>query len=82
LISIELSSHTDCRGTDEYNLKLSKRRTESCVTYLVSRGISKGKCRIQGKWFGESEPLNKCNDTSTCTEEEYLVNKRTVIKKI
>jgi len=80
LASIELSSHTDCRGTDDYNDKLSKRRTESCIAYLVSRGISKD--RIQGKWFGESQPLNKCNDTSKCTEEEYLVNRRTEIKKI
>ena len=80
LASIELSSHTDCRGTDAYNDKLSKRRTESCIAYLVSRGISKS--RIQGKWFGESQPLNKCNDTSKCTEAEYLVNRRTVIKKI
>ncbi len=80
LESIELSSHTDCRGTDEYNSKLSKRRTESCITYLVSRGISKD--RIQGKWFGESQPLNKCNDITKCSEQEHLVNRRTEIKKL
>ena len=40
-IKIELSSHTDSRNTAEYNLELSKKRAQSAVDYLVSKGISR-----------------------------------------
>ena len=51
---VEVNSHTDARGTDEYNLKLSERRAESCVTYLFERGISSD--RIKAIGYGESSP--------------------------
>src|SRR5690606_23047452 len=38
-LTIELSSHTDSRGTHNYNERLSQRRAQSAVNYIVSRGI-------------------------------------------
>ncbi len=75
---IEFSSHTDARGSTEQNMILSKKRTESSVAYLVSKGVNKNK--IVSKWYGESMLLNKCKDGVPCTEEEHTVNRRTEIK--
>ena len=53
-IIIELQAHTDCRGKDAYNKKLSQRRAQSCVDYLVTKGIPKERMVPVGK--GEEEP--------------------------
>lgn len=54
-MEIELGSHTDNIGTDEYNLDLSNQRAKSCVDYLVSKGISES--RLTSKGYGESMPI-------------------------
>ena len=64
-------SHTDSRGSDEYNLSLSERRAQATVQYVISKGISAD--RITGKGFGETEPVVPCKP---CTEEEYAKNRR------
>jgi len=74
-MKIELSSHTDSRGSAPYNLNLSKRRAKSAVEYILSKGISSG--RIKSRGYGETKPLNKCRDGVQCTEEEYQLNRRT-----
>lgn len=74
-VKIDLSSHTDSRGTDEFNRRLSKKRNQSCINYLVSKGVNKN--RINGKWFGESILLNRCVDDIKCTEDEHKINRRT-----
>jgi peptidoglycan-associated lipoprotein len=79
-IKIELSSHTDSRGADAYNKKLSQKRAESAVAYIVSKGIDQN--RIVAKGYGESQPLNKCTNGVKCTEEEYQFNRRTEFKVI
>ena len=58
-VSIELASHTDMKGSDEYNMKLSDRRAKSVVDYLIAAGIETG--RISPKGYGESVPkvINK-----------------------
>jgi OOP family OmpA-OmpF porin len=53
-LEIEINSHTDARGTDAYNLKLSQRRAQSCVDYLIENGIDKGRLKPNG--FGETQP--------------------------
>ncbi|RSK46722.1 OmpA family protein [Hymenobacter perfusus] len=73
-ITIELSSHTDSRGKDAYNLALSQRRAESAVAYIVSKGVDKA--RITAKGYGESRPVLK----AAKTEEEYQRNRRTEFK--
>lgn len=71
-LRIYVKSHTDSRGTDEFNLDLSERRANSTVSYIVSKGISAD--RITGKGFGESEFKVDCQDK--CTDEEHALNRR------
>lgn len=78
-IRIQLSSHTDCRGTDEYNIDLSQKRAQAAVDYLVSVGISSGRLTAQG--FGESIPAVNCI-CENCTEEQHQINRRTTFKII
>ncbi|MVT06950.1 OmpA family protein [Chitinophaga tropicalis] len=54
-IIIEMSAHTDSKGKDAYNMKLSQRRAQSCVDYLISKGISSD--RMIAKGYGESRPI-------------------------
>ncbi len=75
---IELSSHTDSRGDDAYNLKLSERRANSARRWLVNKGIE-GK-RIKAKGYGETKILNHCNNGEDCTDEEHRFNRRSEFK--
>ncbi|MCD6355105.1 MAG: OmpA family protein [Prolixibacteraceae bacterium] len=75
---VELGSHTDCRGSDAYNKVLSQKRSDSAVSYIVSKGIAKD--RIIAKGYGESQLLNKCDDGVPCTEAEHRLNRRTEFK--
>lgn len=77
-LTIELTSHTDTRGTAEYNMKLSQQRSESSKSYLVSRGINGA--RITTLAAGESSPRNHCLDGVPCTEEEHQYNRRTEVR--
>lgn len=77
---IMVKSHTDNRGSDEYNLNLSDRRAKATVQYVLSKGISKDK--ISGKGYGESEPKVDCKEN--CTEEQHAQNRRSeflIVKK-
>jgi outer membrane protein OmpA-like peptidoglycan-associated protein len=76
--NIELGSHTDCRGTDQYNDELSQKRSDSVVDYIIGKGIAKD--RIIAKGYGESELVNDCDDGVDCTEEEHRLNRRTEFK--
>lgn len=69
---IMAKSHTDNRGSDAYNLKLSERRAQATVQYVISKGIASS--RISGKGFGESEPKIDCKEN--CTDEEHSKNRR------
>jgi outer membrane protein OmpA-like peptidoglycan-associated protein len=77
-IKVELSSHTDSRGSDKRNQALSQSRAQSCVNYLISQGVSK--TRIVAKGYGESQLLNKCKNGVTCDESDHQKNRRTEIK--
>jgi outer membrane protein OmpA-like peptidoglycan-associated protein len=77
-VTIELSSHTDSRGKDAYNMTLSQKRAEAAVDYIVSKGIDKA--RITAKGYGESKLRNKCKNNVKCTEEEHAKNRRTEFK--
>lgn len=74
-MAIELRSHTDSRGSDNYNMWLSQKRAESAVAYIVSKGVDKKNITAQG--YGESVPVNKCVNRVPCTEEEHQQNRRT-----
>jgi OmpA-OmpF porin, OOP family len=72
-IEIELSAHTDSRGSDEYNFKLSDNRAKSCVEYIISKGISAS--RIVSKGYGESMPV-----ADNETDENRQLNRRVEFK--
>lgn len=74
-LKIELSSHTDSRGADDYNLKLSDKRAHSVVSYLESKGISPS--RMQAVGYGETKLINSCDNDSNCSEEKHQQNRRT-----
>lgn len=54
-ITIELRSHTDYRSDDNFNLGLSQKRADTCVSYLVSKGVAKD--RLEARGMGETEPF-------------------------
>jgi len=72
---IKIESHTDSRGNDKYNMKLSDRRAKSTRDYLISRGIDKE--RIESAiGYGESKLINDCDNNTKCTEAEHQKNRR------
>ncbi len=72
-MNIEISSHTDNKGTDEYNQKLSQMRAQSVVDYLIEKGIIRQ--RLIAKGYGESVPVAE-NET----DEGRQQNRRTEFK--
>jgi len=73
-IKMQLSSHTDCRGDESYNLELSQRRAQSVVSYLTEKGIAA--TRLTAVGYGESRLLDTCV-CQLCTEEQHQANRRT-----
>lgn len=74
---IKIESHTDSRGTKQYNRILSDNRAKSTRDYIISRGIAAE--RIESAiGYGEDRLLNKCNDANQrkCSEEEHQKNRR------
>ncbi|MFC7526999.1 OmpA family protein, partial [Parapedobacter sp. GCM10030251] len=76
-LRIELSSHTDSRGSDAYNMALSQRRAQSAVDYLVSRGIARERMVAQG--YGETRLVNGCGNGVPCSREQHQANRRTEV---
>ncbi|MCT4561455.1 MAG: OmpA family protein [Crocinitomicaceae bacterium] len=78
-LQFEISAHTDSKGTDAYNLKLSQKRAESVVRYLVSKGIPERQLVARG--YGESLPIapNE-NPDGTDNPEGREKNRRTAFK--
>ena len=77
-MEIQLSSHTDSRGNNTYNQRLSQQRADAAVDYIISKGIAPA--RISAKGYGESQPRNGCIDGIRCNEDEHQRNRRTEIK--
>ncbi|OIQ15622.1 OmpA family protein [Lacinutrix sp. MedPE-SW] len=72
---IKIESHTDSRGRDKYNKKLSDRRAKSTRDYLFSRGIAQE--RVESAiGYGESQLLNRCRNGVRCSEAEHQKNRR------
>lgn len=73
-MQLEIGAHTDARGSDAYNLKLSDKRAKSVLEYLIGKGISENKLKSVG--YGETQPLNNCVEPNMCSEAEYSINRR------
>ncbi|TRW23538.1 OmpA family protein [Flavobacterium zepuense] len=82
-VVIKIESHTDSRGKDDYNLRLSDDRAKSTYSYIVSKGIDPK--RIESvKGYGETQLRNKCSNDVPCTDEEHQLNRRSdfiIVKK-
>lgn len=72
---VEISSHTDSRGSFIYNERLSQKRAQAVVNWLVDHGIDKK--RLIAKGYGEYKLRNHCADGVECTEYEHQRNRRT-----
>ncbi len=77
---VEIGSHTDARAPYEYNIKLSQRRAQSVVDWLIARGVSKS--RLKPKGYGETQPRNDCKDGVPCSEYEHQRNRRTEFRVV
>ena len=75
-LKVEISSHTDERGEEDYNLKLSQDRARNCVDYLISKGVPAD--RLVASGYGESKPLVPHAET----EEDHQKNRRTVLRTL
>lgn len=74
-LKIEGGSHTDSRGGQALNVKLSTRRAKSTVDYIIEQGVSSS--RITAIGYGESQLTNKCKNNVRCSEKEHQQNRRT-----
>ncbi len=72
-VEIEISGHTDDKGSDDYNMKLSQQRAESVVKYLTDKGIAAS--RLTAKGYGETNPI-----ASNATEAGREQNRRVEFK--
>ncbi|MCW5909151.1 MAG: OmpA family protein [Chitinophagales bacterium] len=79
-LTIEIGSHTDSRGSDAYNLKLSQARAQSVVDYFIQKGIPAE--RLLAKGYGETKLVNNCSNGVNCTEEEHQKNRRTTFRVV
>lgn len=79
-LHIELSSHTDSRAGDQYNLVLSDKRAKAAVEYLVTKGVDAK--RMKWKGYGETRLINHCKNNVACSEDEHQKNRRTEFKAI
>ena len=78
---VELGSHTDSRGSDDYNLKLSQQRAQAAVDYIVASNMVDDS-KLKAKGYGETKLVNKCINGVACTEDQHLQNRRTELKII
>lgn len=79
-LRIEIMSHTDARGNDDYNMSLSQQRAQSVVNYLAGKGIKRN--RLEAKGYGESRLKNRCGNGVECSEAQHQQNRRTEFRII
>ncbi|MDB4292375.1 OmpA family protein [Maribacter sp.] len=71
---IEIGTHTDIRGNDDYNRELSQKRADAAKAFMVKNNISDE--RVIAKGYGESQPIVKCETEESCSEEDHEWNRR------
>jgi len=79
-LEMRIESHTDSRGSDDYNMLLSKKRARAAFDYVVSKGIDPKRLLYRG--YGETRLLNNCTNGVDCTEEQHEVNRRSIVKVV
>ena len=73
---IHVESHTDSRGKDIYNEKLSGRRAQSTKQWLIDNGIDAS--RLTAKGYGEYQLTNQCSNGVDCSDQEHQLNRRSM----
>ena len=73
-MKIDVRSHTDSRGNNTYNLKLSERRAQSTIKWIIDRGIDPS--RVIGKGYGSTHLLNDCKKGIPCSVDQHQKNRR------
>ena len=68
-VDVEVAGHTDSKGSDKYNMKLSKQRADAVRNFLITKGVSAD--RLTAKGYGESQPV-----ADNATEEGRFKNRR------
>ena len=79
-VEIMIKSYTDCRGSTEYNISLSWRRTKTIKEYLISSGIEH--TRIASRSMGATNFINNCDRPNACLDKEHGLNRRSEIELI
>ncbi len=80
-IIVEIGAHTDNKGSDSYNQRLSQQRAESVIGYIASRGISKN--RLKAKGYGSSKPVAaNANPDGSDNPEGRAQNRRTEFRVV
>ena len=75
---VEIGSHTDAQGSDQFNLTLSENRVKNVVEYLISKGVDPSRLICVG--YGETKLLNHCSNKTNCTDQQHLANRHTEFK--
>ncbi|MEO8515267.1 MAG: OmpA family protein [Flavobacterium sp.] len=70
-MKIAINAHTDSRGSDKYNLNLSKKRAQVVKQYLVKKGVNKDS--VDAKGYGETKSLSNCTN---CSEAQFIADRR------
>lgn len=73
-LNLQIEGHTDQRGNEEYNMKLSERRAKAVMDYLIKRGVEED--RMGSEWHGKTKPVHDCGAVP-CTEAMHQMNRRT-----
>ncbi len=73
-LKIEIRSHTDSKGSDLYNLKLSAKRATATAKYIIAKGINPN--RVKSKGYGELQLKNDCKNGIPCSKERHQQNRR------
>ena len=76
-LKVDVESHTDARGGEEYNLELSEKRAESIAAYLSDKGVSPERINTIG--YGESQLIYDCSEINPCSGEQHEANRRTIL---
>lgn len=73
-LKIQVQSHTDAKASANYNIRLSQRRAENTVAYLLANGANEA--MVTGEGFGETRLTNECTTRESCEDEKHQENRR------
>jgi outer membrane protein OmpA-like peptidoglycan-associated protein len=79
-LHLVIESHTDSRASEDYNQKLSERRSRAVTQFLEGLGIDKN--RVKASWYSELKLVNDCVDGIPCNQQQHQLNRRSELRLI